>query len=538
MAKGREMITGNDFKRMVAGAYQAFLLEHEHINELNVFPVPDGDTGTNMLRTLGAVAGAVAEPGEEGIGSLAKRAADSAVMGARGNSGVILSQIFRGLGRGLAGKQEADSAELGKAFQYGVLYAYRAVAKPVEGTILTVAKGIAKGAYHAVRAKRPIADILEEAIEAGGRELARTPELLPALKEAGVVDAGGRGLIVFMQGCLAGLGGNFAQPKTSFEVNYKAEKIMPEQAFEIVHPYCTEFLIKDTKAAASEVREVLGQLGDSLIVADGGSLVKVHVHTAHPGLILEKAVGWGTLHDIKIENMADQHSSILAGRGFKQAEDKIAVISVTAGQGFEKMMRDLGAKLILSGGQSMNPSVEEFMDAMHAGAAENYIILPNNRNVVLAAAQAKKLLGDRAEVVPALNMPQGIAALMAYDAKASMEENVKRMTAAAGKVKAAALTRAVRDSRAGDIFIRKGMYIGVIEGKVRRCGESRREVLAETVQLIAGEDCALITLYYGYGITVQEANECANYLMCKLPQAEIEVYEGGQPLYAYIVSAE
>lgn len=538
MAANREVITGNDFKRMIAGAYSAFLIEHEKINDLNVFPVPDGDTGTNMLRTLGAVASAVNDAKEEGIGSLAKRAADSAIMGARGNSGVILSQIFRGIGRGLAGKQEVNSTELGKAFQYGVLYAYRSVATPVEGTILTVAKGIAKGAYHAVRGDLAIADILEEAIKAGNKELARTPEILPALKAAGVVDAGGRGLIVFLQGCLEGLGGNFVPTDVTFEMRYKAERIMPEQEVEIARPYCTEFMIRNTKAAVNEVRKVLGEMGDSLVVAPGTELLKVHIHTGHPGLVLEKAVGWGTLHDIKIDNMADQHRSILVERSADQPMAKLAVISVAAGAGIEKMMRELGAKLIISGGQSMNPSVEEFMDALHSEVAEKYIILPNNRNVVLAAAQVKKLLGDKVDVIPAVNTPQGLAALVAYDAAATMSENVRQMTAAVRRVKEAGLTRAVRDSMVDDVLVREGSYIGVVEGKVKRHGDDMQEVLAETAKLIAGEDSELVTLYYGDGITIEEVNDCVEYLTGKLPNLEIEVYEGGQPHYAFIISAE
>ena len=538
MEMNREVITGNDFKRMIAGAYSAFLLEHENINQLNVFPVPDGDTGTNMLRTLGAVARAVAEAKEEGIGSLAKRAADSAIMGARGNSGVILSQIFRGIGRGLAGKLEVDSTELGKAFQYGVLYAYRSVSKPVEGTILTVAKGIAKGAYHAVRGNLTIAEILEEAIKAGNKELARTPELLPALKAAGVVDAGGKGLIVFLQGCLEGLGGNFVQTDVTFEVSYKPEKQMPKQEFEIARPYCTEFMVRNTKVSVNEVRTVLGEMGDSLVVADGGDLVKVHIHTGHPGMVLEKAVSWGTLHDIKIDNMADQHRSILIEEPEKKPMAKTAIISVAAGPGIEKMMKELGAELIIAGGQSMNPSVEEFMDAVHSDLAEKYIILPNNRNIILAAAQVKKLLGDRVEVVSTVNTPQGLAALMAYNAEADIKENAEKMSEAIESVKEASLTKAVRDSMVGDVLVKEGSYIGVIGGKVKCYGDDRNQVLVDTVKLIADEDSELVTLYYGSEITIDNVEDSAQKLMEILPAIEVEVYEGGQPLYDFLISVE
>lgn len=534
----QEIITGNDFKRMIAGAYSAFLLEHENINQLNVFPVPDGDTGTNMLRTLGAVARTVAEASEEGIGSLAKRAADSAIMGARGNSGVILSQIFRGLGRGLAGKHQVCSAGLGKAFQYGVLYAYRAVAKPVEGTILTVAKGIAKGAHRAVRDNLPISDILETAIAAGNKELERTPELLPALKAAGVVDAGGRGLIVFLQGCLQGLGGQYAMADTSFEMRFKSERIMPQPAFEIARPYCTEFMVKNTLVNIKEIRTMLSIMGDSLVLADGGEVIKVHIHTGHPGAVLEQAVGWGTLHDIKIDNMADQHRNILIEEISTPVKADMAIISIAAGDGLARIMKELGAAITISGGQSMNPAVEEFIDAVHQDIAEKYIILPNNSNIVLAAAQVKKLLGDQVEIVPTMNTPQGLAALVAYDPALAFAENIKKMTAAIQPIKEASLTKAVRDSKIGDTLVKAGAYIGVIGGKVKVHGQAVAEVLVDTVNLLADQYSEMVTLYYGAEVTELEAKEYANYLMEALPDLSVEVYEGGQPHYYFVISVE
>lgn len=538
MTINKEVITGNDFKRMIAGAYNEFSLQHEKINQLNVFPVPDGDTGTNMLRTLGAVARAVAESQEEGIGSIAKRAADSAIMGARGNSGVILSQIFRGLGRGLAGKHEVTSAGLGKAFQYGVLYAYRAVSKPVEGTILTVAKGIAKGAYHAVRADLPISDILETAIEAGNVELKRTPELLPALKSAGVVDAGGQGLIVFLQGCLQGLGGDFASPSLDFEMSYKAAKIMPRLEFEIAHPYCTEFMVKNTKATVAEVKKVLTEMGDSVVIADGGEVLKVHIHTGHPGLVLECAVGWGTLHDIKIDNMADQHRSTLVSEVSNKEKVKTAIITVAAGDGLADIMKNLGAHMTILGGQSMNPAVEEFIDAVHRDIAEKYIILPNNSNIILAAAQVKKLLGDRVEIVPTVNTPQGLAALVAFDDAADIAENVQKMTDSIKTVKEASLTMAVRDSKVGEELVKEGSYIGVIGGKVKVYGAEMNATLVDTVKAILDDTSELVSLYYGDEVTEDEAKEVAEMLEEALPELEVEVYAGGQPNYYFLISVE
>lgn len=539
MTGNKEVITGNDFKRMIAGAYSAFSDEHEKINRLNVFPVPDGDTGTNMLRTLGAVARAVREAKEDEIGSLAKRAADSAIMGARGNSGVILSQIFRGLGRGLAGKYEVNSAELGKAFQYGVLYAYRSVSKPVEGTILTVAKGIAKGAYHAVRSNLSIADILEAAIQAGNEELKRTPELLPALKAAGVVDAGGKGLIVFLQGCLQGLGGEFPAPDNDFEMTYKAAKIMPQAEFEITRPYCTEFIVCNTKVAVAEARRVLEKMGDSLVVADGGEVLKVHIHTGHPGLVLEHAVGWGTLHDIKIDNMADQHrNTLLEEESEEKPSLKTAVIAVAAGEGLAEIMKASGADIVISGGQSMNPAVEEFVDAVHSGKAERYIILPNNRNIILAALQVKKLVGDKVEVVQTTNTPQGLAALIAYDAELDILVNAEKMTTAMKAVREASLTIAVRDSKVEDELVKEGSYIGVIDGKVKVYGDDMQQTLVETIRKIRAEDSEIVSLYYGFDIDEAKAQEMVEAIEADLPDLEVEVYKGGQPNYHFVISVE
>ncbi len=541
MKKNKEVITGSDFKRMLGGAYALFAEEYERIDALNVFPVPDGDTGTNMLRTLGAAEQAIRKMKESGIGALAKRAADSAILGARGNSGVLLSQIFRGLGRGLAGKWEATSGELGKAFQYGVLYAYRSVAKPVEGTILTVAKQIAKGAYHAVRADLSISEILEAAIAAGEKELQRTPELLPALKEAGVVDAGGTGLLVFLKGCLQGLSGEFAAPNVDFEMAYKAEKLLPEAAhFDTAHPYCTEFLVGRTKVSVEQARRVLANLGDSLLTVKNEDVLKVHIHTARPGLVLEQAVGWGLLHDIKIDNMADQHKNALFAHPPANAlpSKKTAIIAVAAGDGFADILRQMGADHIVAGGQSMNPSVEDFIEAVHIGRAERYVFLPNNKNILLAAMQAKKLLGERAEVVATANLPQGIAALLNYEAKRPLEENLAAMRRAAQQTKAAAVTIAVRDSKIGGRSVSAGDYIAAIDGKVPAVGRNLTKILLAAVENLLDDESEIVSLYYGAEIEKSTAELLARTVQQKWPKLSVELYRGGQPVYALILSVE
>lgn len=531
-----EWITGEDFRRMIIGSYRTFMREHEYINNLNVFPVPDGDTGTNMLLTLGSVARAMQEAKETEIGALSRRAADSAIMGARGNSGVILSQIFRGIARGLTGKKKASSSEISKAFQYGVLYAYRSVSKPVEGTILTVAKGIAKGAHRAVREGVPFVDMLTEAVKAGEEELKRTPELLPVLKSAGVVDAGGKGLIVFLSGCLEGLSGEGCGPEADFDRSLKPVGLPSMEKVDITHPYCTEFLVKPCSVSVAEAKKHFLTMGDSLVVAEGSDFLKVHIHTAHPGAVLESAITWGALHDIKIDNMAEQHRQ----RHFSQPVEPmgLAVVTVAAGEGLAAMMGQLGADIIIKGGQTMNPPVEDFVEAIHQGTAEKYIILPNNKNIILAAAQVKKLLGDKVEIVPTANVPQGLAALVAFDKDTSLEENIQKMTEQLQLVQAGAVTMAVRDSMVAERKVPAGRYIGVKDTQVMVDEETLEQALLSMIGHLLRPENEIVSLYYGAELTQQQADSLTETVQAAFPQIEVELYEGGQPHYHFIISIE
>lgn len=536
--ENKEIINGLDFKKMILAAYRKFSKEHESINKLNVFPVPDGDTGTNMLLTLGSVAKAIESSRENNIGVLSKIAADSAIMGARGNSGVIFSQIFRGLARGLSGKAQAGSAEIGKAFKYAVLYAYRAVATPVEGTILTVAKGIAKGTYRATKDKLNIKQILIAAIEYGNQELGKTPDLLPVLKQAGVVDAGGKGLLVFLEGCLQGLLNSEESIKVNnletviVEDNYKKEL----ETYEIIRPYCTEFIIKNTKIKVKEVRESLVDKGDSMVVVVTDELIKVHIHTDHPGRILEMAMSWGSLHDIKIDNMADQYHN---NKHIQlRAPKSLAIISVASGDGISKIMEELGAEIIIAGGQTMNPAVEDFMAAIHSNIAEKYIILPNNKNIILAANQVKKLASERVEVLATDDIAQGIAAIMVFDSSETLEKNLQIMSTRIQKVSSAAITTAVRDSYLGDSLVKKGSHIGVVKNKVITFAGDIATVLLNTLNLIVKEDSEIITLYSGAELTITELESSVDLVKNTYPQLEVEVYSGGQPLYHYFIAVE
>jgi hypothetical protein len=527
-------ISAADFRRMIASSYQVLMREHEYINSLNVFPVPDGDTGSNMLLTLKAVSKAVAEAPEGGIGFLSKRAADSAIMGARGNSGVLLSQIFRGIARGLAGKENASSAVIGKAFQYGILYAYRAVAKPVEGTILTVAKGIAKGAHRAVREQAPFADMLAEAIAAGESELARTPELLPMLKAAGVVDAGGYGLITFLKGCLEGLGGGYTGPEAGFDSELFMVGEAGEMKTPLAHPYCTEFIIQLPAVTARSAREQLAVMGDSLVIAEGERLLKVHMHTAHPGEVLEKAITWGALHSIKIDNMTEQHRATAIGAGSGKG---LAVISVVAGEGLTQIARDLGA-FVISGGQTMNPPVEDFIDAVHTVSAKEYIILPNNKNIILAAGQAKKLLGEHVVVIPTASITQGLAALVAFDASKSLADNVKSMTQRIAAIREGGITIAIRDSLISGKKVPAGTFIGVAAGKVTVDAATVEGALMLLAEEMISPNSEMVSLYYGADISQQQAEALATAVKGRFAGIETEVYYGGQPHYHFLVSVE
>ena len=536
------VINGHDIKNMLLGAYAAFAAGYRQIDELNVFPVPDGDTGTNMMRTMEAVHRALLPLDTDSAAEVGAAAAKSAIMGARGNSGVILSQLLRGIGRGLAGKARVTGNELGKAFQFGILYAYRSVAKPVEGTILTVARGIAKEAYHAVRRGEDFTEILTEAIAGGKKELARTPELLPALKAAGVVDAGGQGLIVFLQGCLNGLLGKNLPEEGEQHISVNKIAALPAEEVDLTNPYCTEFIVKNTAVDDKTVRAALQAMGNSLIVAAMDDVVKVHIHTANPGAVLQQALEWGTLHDIKIDNMAEQHEhrvfNVAAVQQTAPKKEGIGLVSVAAGSGIAQIMLAQGVDEIISGGQSMNPPVEEFVYAIENGAYSKYIILPNNKNIVLAAQQAQKLLGaDRVSYVPTINLAQGIAAVLAFDSSQTMEENVAAMTEAAQSAHCAAVSIAVRDSVVGGLPIIKGDYIGLLENKIVCTGSGLNEAAVGAVQK-AGTEWELLTLYYGSDITENEAQSAAAELEKLCPGAEVQVLEGAQPLYPLIITLE
>ncbi|MBQ0067682.1 MAG: DAK2 domain-containing protein [Phascolarctobacterium sp.] len=532
----KEIITGKEFRAMLLGAYHSFEKNFEVINNLNVFPVPDGDTGTNMLHTMTSVAKAISVMNDkQDIGEIGSQMAKAAIMGARGNSGVILSQLLRGIGKGVAGKKTVNTIGIGKAFQYGILYAYRSVANPVNGTILSVARAMAKGTYNIARTCNDLETVLQELIRCGETELAKTPEQLPALKAAGVVDAGGQGLICFFKGCLSGLKG---EDCAVIEVT-AAPKITStaEEPLDLECPYCTEFIVKGTHVTKETVQDALKDMGNSMIVAVVDDIVKVHIHSRKPGQVLLQAQEWGTLHDLKIENMIDQHNERLFVNtaAAPQKKGKVGVLTVAPGEGLAEMMHKMGAAGIISGGQSMNPSVEDFVNIINKGEYDEYIILPNNKNIILAAEQVRKLLGaGKVSYVGTTSVAQGLAALLHFDPERSAEENKAVMSRAAHEAVGGSVTVAVRDSVVSGIKVQKGDYLGLINEKIICTGGSIKDVLAK---MLKDKDYELISIYYGDALDKAAAQNLAQYIET-LGDFEVECFAGGQPNYPLILAME
>lgn len=533
----KQVITGKEFRAMLLGAYHSFEKNFEIINNLNVFPVPDGDTGTNMLHTMTSVAKALSVMNDkQDVGEIGSQMAKAAIMGARGNSGVILSQLLRGIGKGVAGKKTITTIDIGKAFQYGILYAYRSVANPVNGTILSVARAMAKGTYAIARTSDDLKEILTALINCGEKELARTPEQLPALKAAGVVDAGGQGLICFFKGCLSGLKG---EDCAVIEITNATPKITPtaEEPLDLEFPYCTEFIVKEANVSKETVQNTLKDMGNSMIVAVIDDIVKVHIHSKKPGQVLLQAQEWGTLHDLKIENMVDQHNERLFSQTTTTPKKlgKVGVITVAPGDGLAQIMHKMGAAGIISGGQSMNPSVEDFVDVINRGEYDEYIILPNNKNIILAAEQVRKLLGaGKVSYVSTTNIAQGLAALLHFDPERSAEENKAVMAKKAHEATGGSVTIAVRDSVVNGIEVHKGDYLGLINEKIVCTGKNMQDVLTK---MLTDKDFELISIYYGNELKKDEAEKIAAHIET-LGDFETECFEGGQPNYPLILAME
>ena len=513
------------------------------VDKLNVFPVPDGDTGTNMSLTISYAMKELAKVENDNITEIGKSLSKGSLMGARGNSGVILSQIIRGFSKSIEGKEQISTEDLAKAFKNGSDTAYKAVIKPIEGTILTVVRESGEYAIKASKKEKDLLKFLEMVIAEANNSLERTPELLKSLKEAGVVDSGGKGLVLIYEGMYEALKGNPIKAKdlndsNVSEIKQAGTSINTE---DIKFCYCTEFILESNSISDTEIRDIMLKYGDSLAVVGDEGIIKVHVHTNDPGLVLQDAIKYGQLVTIKIENMKLQHENTLVDNinEIAQPEEKeYGFIATSMGEGLAKIFKDFGVDYIIEGGQTMNPSTEDFMKAIDSINAKNIFIFPNNSNIIMAANQAKELSEKNIIVIPTKNTPQGFTALVNFNADASVEENEQALMESLTMVKSGQVTFAVRDTVMNDVEVKEGNIIGIAEGKLMDAGESVDEITTSLVEKLVDEDSAIVTLFYGEDVTEDDANNLRDELEEKFEDLDIELYYGGQPLYYYLISVE
>ncbi|PJK17908.1 hypothetical protein CQS04_03245 [Chryseomicrobium excrementi] len=544
-------INGIQFAEMVQMGAHHLAQNAAYVDALNVFPVPDGDTGTNMNLSMTSGAAETAKGTSEHLGKTAQSLAKGLLMGARGNSGVILSQLFRGFGKAVEGHAELTAEQFAAGLQYGVDTAYKAVMKPVEGTILTVAKDAAKKAVEAAKEVDAIDELMTVTLEEAKASLKRTPDLLPVLKEVGVVDSGGQGLVYVYEGFLASLKGEELPEKTvasSMDEMVSAEHHMAIQGFmdtaDIEFGFCTEFMVRldESKKAFDEgdFRNDLSAFGDSLLVISDDEVAKIHIHSEQPGEVLSYGQQYGELIKIKIENMREQHTDIVGEqpKASKKTKHPYAVVTVAMGSGVSEMLKSLGASAVIEGGQTMNPSTEDIVKAIEEVGAERVLILPNNKNIIMAAEQAAELLEIEAAVVPTKTVPQGMAAVLAFNPEASVEENQKTMTSAFAHVKTGQITHAVRDTSIDGVEIAKDDFMSISEGKIILATKDLDEAAKELLGAMIDEDAELLTILYGEDTTEDHAQSLAEWVEETYPDVEVEVYNGKQPLYPYILSVE
>lgn len=544
-------ITGKVLRDAIISGANNISRQRQAVDELNVFPVPDGDTGTNMSMTIkNATAELKNASIGAGAGDIAKIAASAMLRGARGNSGVILSLIFRGLSKGLAGKETADAAALSAAFKLGVDAAYKSVMKPTEGTILTVAREGYENTASIAKENGDAADFLKAYIAEAEKSLEKTPELLPALKKAGVVDAGGKGLIVILEGMYAVISGGEAITAED-EVKPVAPAAVAASGTseeEIKFAYCTEFIINRTSQRdATALRAYLETIGDCVVVVDDEDIIKVHVHSNNPGKAIEEALKFGELTKVKIENMREQHNNIIkadkaAQKHRKQPvppEKDIGFVAVAAGAGLEALFSDLGADYVVRGGQTMNPSTEDILEAIEQTPAHNVFVLPNNKNIIMAAEQCIPLCEDKKVVViPTKTVPQGIAAMMAVDPDAPEGDNTSAMTEALSRVATSEITYAARDSDFDGFDIKQGDYLALVEHQLFGTDQDLDALLDRLANAPAQQDAEFISIFYGADVTEEEAQKTADIFSQACPGAEVTLLRGGQPVYYYMISAE
>jgi DAK2 domain fusion protein YloV len=546
MAKMKQInsISGQELREMFAAATGWLEKSSAEIDALNVFPVPDGDTGTNMLLTMRSTVEEAYRAPDHSASAVAHAMAQGALMGARGNSGVILSQILRGLAQGLSEKESLNATDLASALQESSAMAYKGLSNPVEGTMLTVIKDIAAAVQaEAAGNGEDMIVAMEAAVNAAGESVANTPNLLDVLRQAGVVDAGGQGLHTIFDGALRYLRGEMEQMrfrKPQIIVTDLHATKLPQMiaADEIPYGYCTEFLLKGEKLDTDKIRKKLEKKGESLIVVGDESAARIHIHTIEPGDVVSFASGLGTLHQVSIRNMDEQHHDYLEMQKDRGPVVDMAIVAVVAGDGLSDVFTSLGVTVIVPGGQTMNPSTKDLLQAVEEAAADKAIILPNNKNIVATANQMQSLTEKKIEVVPTTTIPQGVAALLAFDYEANLESNIQIMTRAVSSVKTIEICRAVRAVKLNDLKIKKKQPIGFLDGDLLAVGDSGLEVLNKMLSKLDLGKIEVITIYYGVDTKSAEAEQVAGDIRSRYPQLQIEVVRGGQPHYDYIISIE
>ncbi|NIV29765.1 MAG: DAK2 domain-containing protein [Anaerolineae bacterium] len=532
---------GRGLKRLV-GAGLAWLERHQAaINALNVYPVPDGDTGTNMLLTMQSAYQEIQDSPEEEVSIIAQKVAHGALMGARGNSGVILSQIFRGFARSLEGVDAFDSVQFAAALREAAVMAYKGVIKPVEGTILTVARETSEVAVNAAASSEDLTYVLERAVQEARDSVTRTPTLLSVLAEAGVVDAGGQGLYVILEGMLRYARGErlTIDADLAEDMDLHALHLDSEEGY----GYDIQYVIQGEGLNVEEIRATISSMGDCALVVGDTRAVKVHVHSPEPGTPINYGASVGSISRVIVENMQEQYQDFVLSKAQQpmapvEPLSGIGTVVVAPGPGLTTVFESLGASLVVSGGQTMNPSTEELLQAVENTPADEVIILPNNKNIVMAAEQAKSLSEKQVEVVPTITVPQGISALLALNYQADLATNVRTMIEATEAIETAEITQAVRSVQIDGMEVGEGEVIGLVNGRLKVKGERPDMVALEALGTMDAKQYEIITLYYGESITADDAQQLADEIAERYPEQEIEVVDGGQPHYHYILSAE
>jgi DAK2 domain fusion protein YloV len=554
-------ISASQFQEMVQAGANRLQTNAEYVNSLNVFPVPDGDTGTNMNLSMTSGAKAVVDSTSDKVGELANVLSKGLLMGARGNSGVILSQLFRGFSKQIPTVEQLNAQDLAAAFTRGVETAYKAVMKPVEGTILTVAREAAKAGEKKAKESDDCVEVMTSVVTGAKRALAKTPDLLPVLKEVGVVDSGGQGLLFIYEGFLSVLNGEF-QLDTVFEpspaemddmVNAEHHRSVQGQLAteDITFGYCTEIMVKigegptvDSKFDYEEFRNYLDKIGDSLLVVNDDEIIKVHVHTEHPGEVMNYGQKFGSLVKVKVDNMRLQHETILEHDGaqpkaaVKKPRTPFGIIAIAAGEGIQELFRSLGASYVISGGQTMNPSTEDILKAIEEVNADQVIILPNNKNIFMAADQAAEVAEIPVAVVPSKTISQGMTAMLAFNDQASLADNKASMIEMLESVVSGQVTNAIRNTSIDGVEITEGDYLGMIDGKIIISNPDRFETSLKTLEQMINEETEIVTIIIGEEGTSEEAEKIGEALNEKYEELELEIHQGDQPVYPYLFSAE